>query len=197
MSATGNDEVLLLRKHLLSRGCNPDDYNVILDEENQIATFLLYTLTGKLAGYQQYRPNKEKNVSKARAIYGKDLDLRQLRYYTIVREKEFTFFGFDRFDWKHGPIYVVEGIFDAVRLHNIGVNAIAVFGNNPIWLPALREALPHEMIAICDCDMTDNPDQTPPGMMLSWYTDRYIVCPPGKDPGDMTEQELQEMINVV
>ena len=184
--------------HLRERGCDPEKYSVLLDEEDEVATFLLYTLTGKLVGFQQYRPGKEKNVSKAREQFGKDIDLRQLRYYTSVRDKEQCFFGFEQLDWRHGPIFVVEGIFDAIRLHNIGTNAIAVFGTNPIYLPTYCRAFGHEFIAVCDGDLPpENPDQIAPGKMLAWYTDRYIVCPLGKDPGDMTDDELREMINNV
>jgi len=193
----GIERVQPLRDHLISRGCNPDDYNVILDEEDNVATFLIYTLTGKLVGFQQYRPGREKNVAKARAIAGDKLDLRDLCYYTFMREKEFQIWGFDRFDWKRGPIYVVEGIFDAVKLHNAGYNAVAVFGNSPVWLPAFREAMPHELIAVCDWDEPKNPNATPAGLWLSYYTDRYMVCPPGKDPGDMTVQELEEFLQHV
>jgi hypothetical protein len=187
-----------LVEHLRERGCDPEKYSVLLDEEEMVATFLLYTLTGKMVGFQQYRPGKEKNVAVAREQFGKDLDLRQLRYYTSVRDKEQCFFGFEQLDWRNGPIFVVEGIFDAIRLHNIGRNAIAVFGNNPIYLPTYRRALPHEFIAVCDDDPApENPDQTAPGKMLAWYTDRYIVCPTGKDPGDMTDAEIEEFINHV
>lgn len=173
---------------LRERGCNPDDYNVIIDDENGVSTFLLYTLTGKLAGFQQYRPGMEKNVAKARAQYGKDFDLRLLRYYTYVPEKEFAIFGFDRFDWRKGPIYVVEGIFDAIALHNIGVNAIAVFGNNPLFLYAFKGACGQRLVAVCDNDAA--------GFDLARYCDGYVVCPAGKDPAEMTAQELKEMLHV-
>ena len=49
-----------VRQELLNRGLSPDKINVIIDEDSQVATFLLYNMSGQIVGYQTYRPGRPK-----------------------------------------------------------------------------------------------------------------------------------------
>jgi hypothetical protein len=175
-----------LTKKLLSRSLNPEDYNVLLDEENQVATFLLYGLTGKLLGYQQYRPLADK---KGQGKY----DPRELRYFTYLTKAgpnadSVAVFGTDRFNWKNRVVYLVEGVFDACKLHNLGQNAFAVLCNNPVQMRAFLRALGMKVVGVLDGDAA--------GSALAKLCDEVFVCPAGRDPGDMTETELRTMLNL-
>ena len=54
--------MMAIRDHLVERYLNPNDYNVVIDDEKQIATFMLWDLSGRLVGYQQYNPAGTKSI---------------------------------------------------------------------------------------------------------------------------------------
>lgn len=108
-----------LRQHLISRGVDLCKYKPYIGDS--VATFMLYTPAKKLVGYQQYRPESDKK---------KRNDPKDCRYYTYLPSQTDGFFGFEQ-DNGLGRLYIVEGIFKAIALHNIGVNAIAVLGATP------------------------------------------------------------------
>lgn len=180
-----------LEEHLLARGMNPSEYRVCLDEETQTATFLLFTLTGSLAGYQSYKPHSVKNTSEGRKSGFKPQDL---KYFTYVSRDETktqfsaAVFGMEKFDWRKPKLYVVEGVFDAVKLHNLGLNAVAVLCNNPKHLRPFFKALSMRVVGVLDND--------PGGMALAKVCDEHFLCPEGRDPGDMTTDELKELLQL-
>lgn len=68
-----------LLTHLKARHLDMYTHRVWLDEENGLATFPLYTLNGKIVGYQQYNPavdKKQKNHPK------------ECRYFTYVTSNQ-------------------------------------------------------------------------------------------------------------
>ena len=118
-----------LERHLLSRGCDPKRYACHLDNEEFVATFMLYAPgTGKLVGYQQYRPFAPKTSDAA----AKGLARQSLRYFTHDVEGELALFGTETLSMYDGPVYLVEGIFDAVKLHALGLACLAVLGNGAV-----------------------------------------------------------------
>lgn len=169
-----------LYKHLVSRGCNPLHYNVVLDEENNTATFFLYSATGKLTGYHAYKPGAPKTRD------GKGFNPKDLRYYTHAVDGELCFFGAETL--KHaGPLYLVEGVFDAVKLHSLGLPCLAVLGNNPKPLRAFLKALNRPVVGVLDNDEA--------GRKLAAFCDKVYVCET-KDPGEMTLGELENFLGV-
>ena len=70
-----------LYEHLLDRGLDPGEYHVHLDQDNGVATFLLYTLSGQLAGFHTYRPSGIKNTSAGRK---QGFTPEDLKYFTRV-----------------------------------------------------------------------------------------------------------------
>lgn len=190
-----NEQLQSLRDHLLSRSCDPDLYHVHVDESARVATFMLFALSGVVAGYQTYRPEGIKNTSEGRKL---GLTPRDLKYFTYVSRDAtktpfaVTVFGMERFDFRKKTLYVVEGIFDAVKLHSMGLNAIAVLCNvqsnkqNKSELRGWLDSLSMHVVGVLDND--------PAGLMLAKVCDEYFVCPPGRDPGDMTTDELKELL---
>lgn len=172
-----------LHQHLLSRGCDPSNYHVHVDEEGRVASFFLFTLAGQLAGYQTYRPEGVKNTSEGRKL---GLTPKDLKYFTYQTGNTATVFGLENFDFRRRTIYVTEGLFDAVKLHSLDLNAVAVLCNNPKPLRSFFNALGMRVVGVLDND--------PAGLQLAKVCDDYFVCPPGKDPGDMTTDELKELI---
>lgn len=173
-----------LHNHLLSRGCDPSRYHVVLDEENQTATFILFTLSGKLAGYQQYKPFAPKKKTK-------DLKPSDLKYFTWVTKndnvsQDVVVFGTECFDWRKKEVYLVEGIFDAVKLHSLGLNCLAVLCCDPKPLRPFFKSLGMRVIGVLDND--------PAGMLLRNTCDSYVVCDQGKDPGDMSLEEISNLL---
>lgn len=146
---------MILREHLLSRGMQPDRPGLILDEKNGIATFLLYNLSGQLVGYQQYNPNGTKQIRNDE----KQRDL--LKYFTFVGDegdgsragkKKLAVWGLETVVSQDDTIFLTEGVFDAVKLQNVGLPALAVLANDPRQLKPFLFALGKRVIAVCDDD---------------------------------------------
>jgi hypothetical protein len=158
-----------------------DNYkHVFLDEQQLVVSFPLYTLTGKLVGFQYYRPFADPKQNKAHPELGK--------YFPDVNEFDVPLWGTEKYDPHQQTCYLVEGIFDAVRFHNLGLNCLAVLCNNPKHARAQLKALGCRLVAVCDNDV--------PGRKLAGFADNFIICDGAKDPGDMTEQELTKFLQL-
>ncbi len=107
-------------KHLQDRHLDIDKYNGIMLFEDVII-FPLWNLSGQFVGYQQYRPFADKACKN---------DPRDGRYYTSLHgnkgEKPLAVWGLESFDYDPKIVVIVEGIFDACRLHNHGVPCVAL-----------------------------------------------------------------------
>lgn len=170
--------MLSVAEHLIERHCDVSLYNgIYIDEENYIATFLLYNLSGKLIGYQQYRPN----ASKIKRNNPKDS-----RYFTYCSKNETCMWGIETLHWKPDILFVVEGIFDAVRIHNLGYPCIAVLGNIPKPLKNWFYSINQTIIGICD------PDEA--GLKIANFCDIHHVMN-NNDLGDSTDKEVETIIN--
>lgn len=172
-----------LHNHLLRRGCNPENYHVHLDEATRTATFMLSAPgTGKIVGYHTYKPEGKKTSE------GKGYNPKELRYFTkhLGTGEEPLFFGGDKLDFGKRKLYLVEGIFDAVKFHTLGLNCIAVLGNNPKPLKEWLQASSFFVTGVLDDDAA--------GKALAKFCNRYYICDEGKDPGDMTVGELSNFL---
>ena len=101
-----------VRKHLLERGLNPELYTVSWDEET--ACFALWNLSGQWVGYQQYRPFAPKTCHN---------DPREGRYFTWAKNR-LAVWGLETWDFRQDLLFVTEGVFDACKLHNLGLPEI-------------------------------------------------------------------------
>ena len=73
-----------LSEHLSSRHVNFFLHKVWLNEENRVATFPLYNLSGLMVGYQMYRPGASKERKN---------DPREGRYFTRKSEGTLAVWG--------------------------------------------------------------------------------------------------------
>ncbi len=142
-----------IKSHLKERGIDIDQTKVVIDEETEDVYFYLYNLSGQLVGYQKYNRNYEKIGQSALD------DPRMVKYFTWVTEeykgRKIAVWGLESFDiMKDKYVFIVEGIFDAARIHEAGYPAIAVLCNDPSdqtinWI----HTLPQVKIVIYDNDV--------------------------------------------
>lgn len=170
-------------EHLERRGLYPRGWKsglptkVWFDWEDELLTFPLWSSTGQLLGYQQYDWKADK-------LRNNDC---KGKYYTYRRKDWLTFWGLELIDLSSTePLYIVEGIWDAISVLSAGYRCIAVLSNNPQQLKGLLNCLPCKTIALCDGDKA--------GKMLSRVCDDRVVLPDGKDCNDMTVTEIKEIL---
>lgn len=131
------------------RHVNTDLHKVWICDEERVAYFPLYNLSGQMAGCQAYRPDADKvqkNDEKG-------------RYYTYRgkkllpnHSKTVTVWGLESW-YLSTTLFVFEGIFDAARVTELGASAIAVLSNDPStstknWLYCVRQTRP--VVSVCD-----------------------------------------------
>lgn len=83
---------------------------------DEVFTFYIYDFGGSLTGYQQYRPLGNKAYQ---------CNPKKGKYFAHIAPSRVGVWGLQY----HYPS-PVEGVFKAVRFHNLGINAIAVLSNN-------------------------------------------------------------------
>lgn len=176
-------QVTDIESHLKERGLDPAKTQVILDKENNMATFLLYNLSGQIVGYQRYNPmgDKKDHTNSLAA-----------KYFTwVTKEDEKTaklaVWGTENIDKNDPNLFITEGIFDAIKLKNAGHPVIAVLGNNPkvlkSWLPLLNK----RTIAVVDNDAA--------GKSLANLADEHLTTPaPFKDLGEMSQEQVNKFL---
>jgi hypothetical protein len=165
---------LNIAEHLQHRGLDTTQYSVTWDDDT--ACFLLFNLSGKIVGYQQYRPDADKVPSN---------DPKMSRYFTWAKD-QIAVWGLETYHWREDVLFFTEGVFDACKLHNLGLPAVAVLSNNPQKMRSWISCLPKTTVAICDDDDA--------GYKLAKLCDRYAICPQGQDLGDMTQQQVVDFI---
>jgi len=166
-----------LTQHLKDRHVNLDLHRFLLDEEAQVATALLYNLSGKICGYQQYRPSADKTRRN---------DPKEGRYYTHKTEGTLVVFGVETLHLTPGLVFVVEGMFDAARLSSRGFSALAVLSNNPTQdLKGFLKCLNRKVVVVYDNDVA--------GVKLAAFG-HEAVCLNSKDVGDASEEELNQLL---
>lgn len=173
-------------KHMVNdRHLDPSLYSVSCDDET--ASFLLYNLSGQIVGYQQYRPESDKSKKKSP---------KDSRYYTYTCKESTNsnyigVFGLESLHYRSDVLFLTEGVFDSVRLHNLYLPSIAVLCSNPTrlknWLFIMGQG--RKIISICDNDGKEQ--------FLSMYGCKSYVCPVFKDLGDMEESYLHEFIGKI
>ena len=169
----------------LARRQMPQDHQgLIIDPDTNVASFLLYNLSGQIVGYHQYNPQGEK---KAR---GKDVG----RYYTYSGKEGTTskiaVWGMETYDMGSTVLFVTEGVFDANRIHRCGFPAIAILSNNSRILRSWLRSIPQTVIAILDNDAA--------GKMLAKTNKLSAVVPdPYKDLDEMPQPEVWQFLHGV
>jgi hypothetical protein len=143
------------------------------------AVFPLWNLSGQILGTHQYRPDRTKE---------KNNDPREGRYFTRVFNKPGTVvWGLESWNLSN-TLFVCEGLFDACRLTNVGMSAVAVFSYvlNPSvasWLYTVGRFRP--VVFICDNDSS--------GVKLSEYSTSSVVVEKYKDLGEASQEYVLEL----
>lgn len=150
-----------------------------VDEEERVATFFLYNLSGQIVGYQQYRPDADK-VKNNHPTAG--------RYFTYRNKDTLGVWGVESLYLTPHVLFVTEGIFDAARFTNKGCSALASLTNNPSkdlrsWLQMLNK----RAIAVCDADTSGN--------KLAKFGTTFEVVQGSKDLGDASDEYVDYLIN--
>lgn len=167
--------------HLISRHMDISKYHVFIDDENNVATFPLWNLSGQMVGYQQYNPASDKK---------KKNDPKESRYYTyttkIEKSNMIGVWGLETVTPYYDFIFITEGIFDAVRLHNLNLPAIALLSCDPKHLKNWFFMINKTLFSIGDGDDSGN--------KLAKFCDLYYSCPPDKDLADLSDAQIIEIL---
>ena len=168
----------MLKAHLNSRHLDLDLHRPVLDEENQVATFYLWNLSGQLVGYQQYRPSGEKKPQN---------NPREGKYFTYSHQPTLAGWGVETLHLTPNVVFLTEGVFDAARLTERGFSALAALSNNPTadlrnWLTCLDR----RVVAVCDNDAA--------GRRLAKFGD-LAVFTEDHDLGDSTEDYVSWLVS--
>jgi DNA primase len=166
-----------LLEHLRSRHLDIDLHRPIIDEENDLATFYLWNLSGCLIGFQQYRRFGVKKPNN---------NPKEGKYFTFRKQPTLTVWGIESLHLKSNILYVTEGVFDAARITKKGFPAIAVLSNSPNadlknWLQCLSRTI----VVVADNDNA--------GKMLAKFGD-YAEFTQEKDLGDSSEEFVDKLL---
>lgn len=173
----------VLRHIVEERGLQPERYRVFADDET--ATFLLYNLSGQIVGYQRYRPGAPKHhPTREDERYFPEVS--EQRHPGNRRTLAIAAWGLESLSYRDDVLFLVEGIFDAVKLHNLDLPAIAVLANDPKHLAGWLRLLPRRMIVVAD------PDEG--GAKLRKFGDVAITAEPHHDLGEMTTDQVRLML---
>jgi hypothetical protein len=150
-----------------------------------VASFLVWNLSGMYIGYQNYRPDMPKT---------RQNDEKYGRYHTYIADqfkvKHHAVWGLESYRYRDDVLCFTEGVFDACRLHNHGIPAVAVFSNNPKplkpWLRILPK--PRRLIGVRDNDDAGK-------HFKSIFDECYMM--EAKDLGDSTEDEVADMVRKI
>jgi len=177
-----------IEQHLKDRGLDLKKSSAIIDKKSGIAHFILYNLSGQLVGYQRYNPLGSKKTGHN---VGDGLD----KYYTYITKEgpkthKLAVWGLETLKQSDRLLFIVEGIFDAVKVHNAGYPCVAVLGNAPKILKSWFYVLPQKIIAILDNDSAGN--------VLGRMADKAVKVPePYHDLGDMPQGAATKFIQSV
>lgn len=145
--------------------------------DDETCTFPIYTLTGKMIGFQQYRPNAPKTRKN---------DIKYGRYHTYLMSGYAGFWGLESYDYQPSILFLVEGIFKAARLHRFNLPAVALLGNDPTHLKNQLYLTGRSLIAICDYGDA--------GKKLAKMGHVSFSCPDGLNLDDMTDAQCFEFL---
>lgn len=167
----------IMKNHLLFRKVSDFSSMIIGDD---CVVFVMYNLSGKISGYQRYIPNGVKHTN----LQSKKSRL-PLKYKTSVFPGELCMWGLHTYNKDSKYLFVVEGVFDAIMLHQLGLPAIATLTNDPKDLKQFFRTIPQKIVCICDNDEG--------GKKLAKYGD-YSCFTVQKDLNDMSERDVEEFV---
>ena len=165
-------------EHLKDRHVDLNLHRPWIDEDERVAVFYLYNLSGSIIGYQQYRPDADKM---------KDNHPKEGRYFTYRKQPTLAVWGVESLHLTPHVVFLTEGVFDAARLTERGYSALAVLTDDPTkdlrnWLSMLNR----KVVAVCDNDKA--------GRRLAKFGD-VAVFTEDKDLGEATDEYVTRLLN--
>lgn len=164
-------------EHLKDRHVDLNLHRPWVDEDERVAVFYLYNLSGSIIGYQQYRPDADKM---------KDNHPKEGRYFTYRKQPTLAVWGVESLHLTPHVVFLTEGVFDAARLTERGYSALAVLTDDPTkdlrnWLSMLNR----KVVAVCDNDKA--------GRRLAKFGD-VAVFTEDKDLGEATDEYVTRLL---
>ena len=164
-------------EHLKDRHVDLNLHRPWIDEDERVAVFYLYNLSGSIIGYQQYRPDADKM---------KDNHPKEGRYFTYRKQPTLAVWGVESLHLTPHVVFLTEGVFDAARLTERGYSALAALTNNPTkdlrnWLSMLNR----KVVAVCDNDAA--------GRRLAKFGD-VAVFTEDKDLGEADDEFVTRLL---
>lgn len=168
-----------LADHLKRRHMDVALHNPVLDDVERVATFYLWNLSGQLVGYQQYRPEGVKKPQN---------NPKEGKYFTYRKMPTLAVWGVESLHLTPHVLFLTEGVFDAARLTERGVSAVAALSNNPTadfrnWLTCLNR----KVVAVCDNDVA--------GRRLAKFGD-VAVYTQEHDLGDSSDEYVTRLMEM-
>ena len=165
-------------EHLLSRSWAPYLHTWV-DWKQEVITFPLWVPGGRLIGYIKYvwgNPKKRNNGAGG-------------RYFTWVADayKKCYVYGYDSL-FGHGPLFIVEGVWDAIRVQVNWYDCLATLTATPTaqtkqWIKFVACGRP--VIALADDD----------AKLGRRWADIQVLPINAHDIGDMSRVAVGEMLN--
>lgn len=163
-----------MEQHLRSRWFDPGRYSGVWIEPGVSVTVAMWNFSGQMVGYQKYQPD-------APRLHDNSVNS---RYHTWFGQGLIGCWGMESLDWRSDVVFLVEGIFNASRLHWHKLPALALIANDPKHLGNWLSMLPHRRIAALDGDAAS--------IKLTKYAHQFIQMPPGEDVSSLSENQFQE-----
>lgn len=164
-----------MEQHLRSRWFDPGRYSGVWIEPGVSVTVAMWNFSGQMVGYQKYEPG-------APRLHNNGV---HSRYHSWFGEGKIGVWGLETVVWQGGDLFLVEGIFNASRLHQYGLQAVAVIANDPKHLRNWLSVLPHRRIAALDGDSA--------GVKLAKYAHQSVQMPQGEDVGSLSDVKFKEL----
>lgn len=175
----GTYVVQTITENLEQRRLNTDLHKVWISEQERVATFPLYNLSGQLVGYQRYRPDATKEAKN---------DPRNGRYFTRIKDSRVGVWGIESW-YLSDTLFITEGIFDAAAITYNGYSAVAVLSSDlsntsKNWFWTLRHY--RKVVAICDNDAA--------GIKLAKHANIYHIVKQHKDLGEASNDYVTDLV---
>lgn len=177
-----------MMQHLKDRHLDMRLHTVWVDCVDNVATFPLWTLSGKLAGYQAYRPlaNKDKKNDEKGRYYTYRGEKQCRKHHTTV-----SVWGLESW-YLSCVLFVTEGVFDAARLTERGYSAVATLSNDPSvstknWFKIVRQSRP--VVAVCD------PGKAGAKLAKLGHHSHVVSAGNDKDLGDVSDEYVTELLH--
>lgn len=117
--------------------------DTVLNHEERTVTFPLWDLSGRMTGYQQYRPDSKDKKSNNKE---------HARYYTHNDRWKSVMWGTNTIQWNKPFIFVQEGVFDACPFHHFNIPAVAILSYNNVEAYKALRSTGKKLFTIADGD---------------------------------------------